>query len=64
LSGSAQTAGRFVPSYYVTDALTSLLLRGASITSPLVILDIAIASLFSIAVLAIGIILYAKYYRI
>jgi ABC-type multidrug transport system permease subunit len=64
LSGSAQTAGRFVPSYYVTDALTSLLLRGASITSPLVILDIAIASLFSIAVLVIGIILYAKYYRI
>ena len=64
LSGSAQTAGRFVPSYYVTDALTSLLLRGASITSPLVVLDIAIASLFSIAVLVIGIILYAKYYRI
>jgi len=64
LSGSAQTAGRFVPSYYVTDALTSLLLRGASITSPLVILDIVIASLFSVAVLVIGIILYAKYYRI
>lgn len=64
LSGSAQIAGKFVPSYYVTDALTSLLLRGASITSPLVTLDIAIASLFSIAVLVIGIILYAKYFRI
>ncbi len=39
-------------------------LRGAFITSPLVILDITIASLFSIAVLVIGIILCAKYYRI
>jgi hypothetical protein len=28
MSPSAQAAGRFVPSYYVTDALTSLLLRG------------------------------------
>ncbi len=64
LSGSAQIAGRFVPSYYVTDALTSLLLRGAAITSPLVMLDLAVASLFSIAVLVIGIILYARYYRI
>jgi ABC-type multidrug transport system permease subunit len=64
LSGSAQIAGRFVPSYYVTDALTSLLLRGAAITSPLVVLDLAMASLFSIAVLVIGIILYARYYRI
>ena len=64
LSASAQVAGRFVPSYYVTDALTSLFLRGAAITSPLVLLDIAILSIFSIAILVIGIILYAKYYRI
>jgi len=64
LSTSAQIAGRFVPSYYVTDALTSLLLRGAAITSPLVMLDIAIVSVFSIAILVIGVILYAKYFRI
>ncbi len=64
LSPSAQVAGRFVPSYYVTDALTSLFLRGAAITSPLVLLDLAILSTFSIAILVIGIILYAKYYRI
>jgi len=64
LSTSAQIAGRFVPSYYVTDALTSLLLRGAAITSPLVMLDIAIVSMFSIAILVIGVILYAKYFRI
>jgi len=64
LSASAQVAGRFVPSYYVTDALTSLFLRGATITSPLLLLDTAILSVSSIAILVIGIVLYAKYYRI
>lgn len=64
LSTSAQVVGRFVPSYYVTDALTSLFLRGAEITSPLVLLDMAILSLFSIGVLVVGIIIYARYYRI
>ncbi|MFX0201472.1 MAG: ABC transporter permease, partial [Candidatus Hodarchaeota archaeon] len=63
LSAGAQVAGRFVPSYYVTDALTSLFLRGAAITSHLVLLDTAILSIFSIAILVTGIILYAKYYR-
>jgi ABC-2 type transport system permease protein len=41
LSGAAQEAGKFVPSYYVTDALTSLFLRGAALTSPTVLLDFA-----------------------
>jgi ABC-type multidrug transport system permease subunit len=44
MSMSAQAAGRFVPSYYVTDALTSLLLRGAPATSPTVLLDAATSS--------------------
>jgi hypothetical protein len=44
-------AGKIVPSYYVTDALTSLFLRGAAITSPLLLLDITILSIFSIAIL-------------
>ncbi len=34
LSASAQAVGQFMPSYYVTDALTSLFLRGAPISSP------------------------------
>lgn len=41
LSSAMQTVSRLVPSYYVTDALTSLFLRGASITSPTIILDLA-----------------------
>jgi ABC-type multidrug transport system permease subunit len=64
LSSGAQVAGRFVPSYYVTDALTSLFLRGAAITSLTVLLDAAIVSVFCVAILAVGIILYGKYFRI
>jgi len=64
LSAISKEAGRFVPSYYVTDALTSLFLRGAAITSPTVLLDLATVSVSCIAILAIGIILYAKYFKI
>ena len=64
LSSGAQIAGKFVPSYYVTDALTSLFLRGAAITSPTVLLDIAAVSVSCIAILAVGIILYGKYFKI
>ena len=64
LSSAAQVAGKFVPSYYVTDALTSLFLRGAVITSATILLDTATVSASCIAILAIGIILYGKYYKI
>jgi ABC-2 type transport system permease protein len=64
LSSAAQVAGKFVPSYYVTDALTSLFLRGAAITSPAVMLDFATVSISCAAILAIGIILYGRYYKI
>ena len=64
LSSGAQVAGKFVPSYYVTNALTSIFLRGAAITSPTVLLDLAIVSVSCVAILASGIVLYAKYYKI
>jgi ABC-2 type transport system permease protein len=64
LSSAAQVAGKFVPSYYVTDALTSLFLRGAAITSPAVLLDATAVSVSCVAILAVGIILYGKYYKI
>jgi len=64
LSSAAQIAGKFVPSYYVTNALTSLFLRGATITSPTILIDITTVSVSCIAILAIGIILYGKYYKI
>jgi ABC-2 type transport system permease protein len=64
LSGGAQVAGKFVPSYYVTNALTSLFLRGAAISSVSVLLDLAVVSVSCVAILAVGIVLYAKYYKI
>jgi len=64
LSSAAQTAGQFVPSYYVTDALTSLFLRGASITSQTIIVDFAILSISCVAILAVGIALYSKKFKI
>ncbi|MGB9853714.1 MAG: ABC transporter permease [Candidatus Bathyarchaeales archaeon] len=64
LSPSAQMVGKFMPSYYVTDALTSLFLRGAAVTNSTILLDLAIVSTSCVAILAIGIILYAKYYKI
>jgi len=64
LSSTAQVVSKFVPSYYVTDALTSLFLREASVASPTILLDLAIVSVSCIAILAVGIILYAKYYKI
>jgi len=64
LSSAAQVAGKFVPSYYVTDALTSLFLRGAALTSPVVLLDLAAVLISCVAILAAGIVLYGKYYKI
>ncbi|HUK85829.1 MAG TPA: ABC transporter permease [Candidatus Acidoferrum sp.] len=64
LSAGAQVAGKFVPSYYVTNALTSLFLRGAAVSGPAVLLDLAIVSMSCVAILAVGIVLYAKYYKI
>ena len=64
LSGAAQIAGKFVPSYYVTDALTSLFLRGAPLGSVTILVDLAVVSVSCVAILAIGIVLYAKYYKI
>jgi ABC-type multidrug transport system permease subunit len=61
LSSIAQQIGRFTPSYYVTDALTSLFLRGAPITSTSIILDLSILLVVSVSVLILGTILFSKY---
>jgi ABC-type multidrug transport system permease subunit len=64
LSSSAEVAGKFVPSYYVTNALTSLFLRGTAVTNPAVLLDLAILCVSCVTILTVGIVLYGKYYRI
>jgi len=63
LSSTAQAAGRFVPAYYVTDALTSLFTRGAAATSTAVLTDLAVVSLSSIVVLLVGVQVFKRFGR-
>ncbi|MBS7614634.1 ABC transporter permease [Candidatus Bathyarchaeota archaeon] len=64
LSPVTQLACKFVPSYYVTDALMSLFLRGATITTPTILLDLFAVSSSCLLILAFGIVLYAKYFKL
>ena len=64
LSATAQSVGRFVPSYYVTDALTSLFLRGAPVSSPAILLDLTVVSAVSVVTLLVGILLFRKYGKV
>lgn len=60
LGSAAQTAGKFVPAYYVTDALTSLFSRGASPTSPAVLTDLGVVTIVSVVVMGIGVFLFGR----
>ncbi|MEM1582681.1 MAG: ABC transporter permease [Candidatus Bathyarchaeia archaeon] len=64
LSSYAQVVSKFVPSYYVTDALTSLFLREATITSPTILFNMVVAASSCVIILTVGISLYAKYCKI
>lgn len=55
--------GQLVPSYYVTDALTSILLRGAAITSETVIYDFLVLIVYCITVVVVGIGIFSKFGR-
>jgi ABC-2 type transport system permease protein len=61
LSGTAQAAGRFVPAYYVTDALTSLFTRGAAVASQTVLTDLGIVSTSSVIILLVGIQVFKRF---
>jgi ABC-2 type transport system permease protein len=63
LSASAQQAGRFVPSYYVTDALTSLWSRGAPIDGASVLFDLLMVVVVSILALTAGVLVFRRYGR-
>ena len=60
LSPTAQEAGRFLPAYYVTDALTSLWTRGASVTSLAVLTDLAAVIVSSLIILAAGVMIFRR----
>jgi len=61
LSSTAQAAGRFLPAYYVTDALTTLWTRGAAVTSTAVVTDLAVVSVSSVVILLAGIQVFDRF---
>ncbi len=61
LSSAAQAAGKFLPAYYVTDALTSLFTRGAAVTSQSVVTDLAVVSASSIVILLLGVQVFRRF---
>ncbi|MFX1293274.1 MAG: ABC transporter permease [Promethearchaeota archaeon] len=60
LYGPVQTVGKFFPAYYLTDALSSIF-EGSSLMSANILLDFAIITIFGIAIVFIGILLFNKY---
>ncbi len=61
LSPAAQAAGRVLPAYYVTDAITSLWTRGASVTSPAVLTDLGAVIASSVIILAVGVQVFKRF---
>ncbi|MFW9926905.1 MAG: ABC transporter permease [Candidatus Thorarchaeota archaeon] len=63
LGGIADTIASFMPSKYVTDALTTLFLRGAPITTFSIWIDFAVVGLACIIVVIAGILVFEKWGR-
>jgi ABC-2 type transport system permease protein len=61
LGGATEIIATFMPSKYITDALTTLFLRGAPITTPVIWINLAIVSVVGFLLVAVGIILFEKY---
>ena len=61
IPGIPKEISQFVPSYYVTDSLTSVLLRGASIMSETVIYNFVVTIVMSLFVIIIGIVVFTKF---
>jgi ABC-2 type transport system permease protein len=56
-----EAIGKFMPSKYVTDALTTLFLRGAPLTTPIIWIDLAIVSIVGVLLVFIGIIVFERF---
>ncbi len=54
---------RLVPSWYVTDALTSIFLRGAPINSPSIVSDILTLAAASALILVVGVVAFRRFGR-
>ncbi len=60
LGGLSEVLGTFMPSNYVTHALTTLFLRGAPVGTMSVWIDLVVVAVIGIAMLAIGALLFGR----
>ena len=56
-----ESVARFVPTYYVSQSLTSIFLRGADPFSPTILTNIGIVITYSLVVIVLGIALYSRF---
>ena len=58
-----ESVSRLVPSYYVTETLKSVFLRGAEIGSTAVLTNLAVLMAFGVVVVGLGVALFSRYGR-
>ncbi|MHA2118051.1 MAG: ABC transporter permease [Candidatus Thorarchaeota archaeon] len=61
LGGGAEIVGQFMPSNYVTNALTTIFLRGAPVSTLSIWMDLALVFAIGMVVLLVGIVLFRRY---
>jgi len=60
LGGGMEVFSNFMPSKHITNAITTLFLRGAPITATVIWVELAIVSLVGVLLIAVGIILFGR----
>ena len=61
LGGATEVIAKFMPSKYLTDAVTTLFLRGAPITTPVIWTNLAIVSILGFLLVGVGIVLFERF---
>ena len=61
IPGIPENLSRLVPTYYLTQTLTNVFLRGASVTSGSSVQNLGFLGVYSLVVMVTGIVLYQKY---
>jgi ABC-type multidrug transport system permease subunit len=61
IPGIPESLSKLVPSYYVTQTLTNVFIRGANATNPSLVQNLGVLGVYSLVVIVLGIVLYNKY---
>ena len=61
IPGIPESLSRLVPTYYVTQTLTNVFIRGASVSSASSVQNLGLLGVYSLVVIVVGIVLYNRY---